>query len=376
MTKIVKHLGRFVVLAMTLALGQAGAQNAAQNAVQSTVSWPAPHEGDFVIHNFRFQSGEITPEVRIHYTTLGTPVKDDRGRATNAVLILHGTGGTGHQFLRPIFAGVLFGPGQLLDASKYYIILPDNIGHGKSSKPSDGMHARFPQYDYADMVSLQHELLEKGLGVDHLRLVLGTSMGCMHSWMWGEAYPDEMDALMPLACLPVGIAGRNRLWRKMIIDGIRQDPEWKNGEYTSEPRAALQIAADFLLIAGSAPLHMQQDMPTRDAADKYLEESVKRIAAELDANDILYAVSASRNYDPSSKLDLIKAPVTFINSADDFINPPELGIAEREIKKVKNGKFILLPTSEETHGHGTHTWAAVWQQYLKELLEQSSTPSR
>jgi len=376
MTKIVKHLGRFVVLAMTLALGQAGAQNAAENAVQSTVSWPAPHEGDFVIHNFRFQSGEITPEVRIHYTTLGTPVKDDRGRATNAVLILHGTGGTGHQFLRPIFAGVLFGPGQLLDASKYYIILPDNIGHGKSSKPSDGMHARFPQYDYADMVSLQHELLEKGLGVDHLRLVLGTSMGCMHSWMWGEAYPDEMDALMPLACLPVGIAGRNRLWRKMIIDGIRQDPEWKNGEYTSEPRAALQIAADFLLIAGSAPLHMQQDMPTRDAADKYLEESVKRIAAELDANDILYAVSASRNYDPSSKLDLIKAPVTFINSADDFINPPELGIAEREIKKVKNGKFILLPTSEETHGHGTHTWAAVWQQYLKELLEQSSTPSR
>jgi len=376
MTKIVKHLGRFVVLAMTLALGQAGAQNAAQNAVQSTVSWPAPHEGDFVIHNFRFQSGEITPEVRIHYTTLGTPVKDDRGRTTNAVLILHGTGGTGHQFLRPIFAGVLFGPGQLLDASKYYIILPDNIGHGKSSKPSDGMHARFPQYDYADMVSLQHELLEKGLGVDHLRLVLGTSMGCMHSWMWGEAYPDEMDALMPLACLPVGIAGRNRLWRKMIIDGIRQDPEWKNGEYTSEPRAALQIAADFLLIAGSAPLHMQQDMPTRDAADKYLEESVKRIAAELDANDILYAVSASRNYDPSSKLDLIKAPVTFINSADDFINPPELGIAEREIKKVKNGKFILLPTSEETHGHGTHTWAAVWQQYLKELLEQSSTPSR
>jgi homoserine O-acetyltransferase len=376
MTKIVKHLGRFVVLAMTLALGQAGAQNAAQNAVQSTVSWPAPHEGDFVIHNFRFQSGEITPEVRIHYTTLGTPVKDDRGRTTNAVLILHGTGGTGHQFLRPIFAGVLFGPGQLLDASKYYIILPDNIGHGKSSKPSDGMHARFPQYDYADMVSLQHELLEKGLGVDHLRLVLGTSMGCMHSWMWGEAYPDEMDALMPLACLPVGIAGRNRLWRKMIIDGIRQDPEWKNGEYTSEPRAALQIAADFLLIAGRAPLHMQQDMPTRDAADKYLEESVKRIAAELDANDILYAVSASRNYDPSSKLDLIKAPVTFINSADDFINPPELGIAEREIKKVKNGKFILLPTSEETHGHGTHTWAAVWQQYLKELLEQSSTPSR
>jgi homoserine O-acetyltransferase len=308
----------------------------------------------------------------MHYSTLGTPAKDASGRTTNAVLILHGTGGTGQQFLRPIFACVLFGPGQLLDANKYYIILPDNIGHGKSSKPSDGMHARFPQYGYADMVSLQHELVEKGLGMNHLRLVMGTSMGCMHSWMWGEEYPEEMDALMPLACLPVQIAGRNRLWRKMVIDGIRQDPEWKNGEYSSEPRAALQVSADFLLIAGSAPLHMQQDLPTRDAADKYLEESVKRITADLDANDFLYAVSASRDYDPSSKLGIIKAPVMFINSGDDFINPPELGIAEREIKNVKRGKFILLPASEKTHGHGTHTWAAVWQQYLKELLEQSA----
>jgi len=367
----VKHQGLFVVLFITLALGQAGAQTAAENAAGG----PAPHEGDFVIHNFRFQSGETIPEARMHYTTLGTPAKDANGRTTNAVLILHGTGGSGHQFLRPIFAGALFGPGQLLDASKYYIILPDNIGHGRSSKPSDGMHARFPQYDYADMVALQHELVEKGLGVNHLRLVLGTSMGCMHSWMWGEAYPDAMDALMPLACLPVQIAGRNRLWRKMVIDGIRQDPEWKNGDYTSEPRAALQISADFLLIAGSAPLHMQQDLPTRDASDKYLEDSTKRMAAELDANDFLYAVSASRDYDPSSKLDLIKAPVAFVNSADDFINPPELGIAEREIKKVKTGKFVLLPASEKTHGHGTHTWAAAWQQYLKELLEQSSPVS-
>jgi homoserine O-acetyltransferase len=365
---ILKHVGLVVALAMTMAPGQAGAQNAAGNAA----SGPAPHEADFVIHNFRFQSGETMANVKMHYTTLGTPVKDARGRTTNAVLILHGTGGTGQGFLRPIFAGVLFGPGQLLDASKYYIILPDNVGHGKSSKPSDGMHARFPQYDYADMVALQHELVEKGLGVDHLRLVLGTSMGCMHSWMWGEAYPDAMDALMPLACLPVQIAGRNRLWRKMTIDGIRQDPEWKNGEYTSEPRAALQTSAEFLLIAGSAPLHMQQDLPTRDAADKYLEETMKRMTADLDANDFLYAVGASRDYDPSSQLGLIKAPAMFINSADDFINPPELGIAEREIKKVKNGKFVLLPTSEKTHGHGTHTWAAVWQQYLKELLEQSS----
>jgi homoserine O-acetyltransferase len=365
--RTLKRLVAFVALAITLGLGQAGAQNASDDANA------APHEGDFVIHNVRFHSGETTPEVRIHYTTLGTPVKDAQGRTTNAVLLLHGTGGSGRQFLRQTFAGVLFGPGQLLDASKYYIILPDNIGHGKSSKPSDGLHARFPQYDYADMVSLQHQLVENGLGVNHLRLVLGTSMGCMHSWMWGETFSDEMDALMPLACLPVEIAGRNRVWRKMVIDGIRQDPEWKNGEYSSEPRVALQVSADLLLIAGSAPLHMQEDMPTRDAAEKSLDQSLKRMTAELDANDLLYAVDASRDYDPSAKLGLIRAPVMFINSADDFINPPELGIAEREIGKVKSGRFILLPASEKTHGHGTHTWAAVWQEYLKMLLEQSST---
>jgi homoserine O-acetyltransferase len=298
-------------------------------------------------------------------------VKDKSGRTTNAVLILHGTGGTGHQFLQPIFAGELFGPGQLLDATKYFIVLPDNIGHGKSSKPSDGMHARFPQYDYADMIALQHELLEKGLGVNHLRLILGTSMGCMHSWMWGETYPEQMDALMPLACLPVPIAGRNRMWRKMVIDGIRQDPEWKGGEYSAQPRAALQIAADFLIIAGSAPARMQEDSATRDSADKYLDDTIKRVSIGLDANDLLYAVSASRNYDPSAKLGDIKAPVMFINSADDFINPPELGIAEREIKNVKKGRFVLLPISEKTRGHGTHTRAAIWQEYLKELLKES-----
>jgi homoserine O-acetyltransferase/O-succinyltransferase len=353
------------IVAVALIAPKASAQG------ERKTPWPGAKEGDYIAHNFRFQSGQGLPEVRMHYTTLGTPSKDASGRTTNAILILHGTGGTGSGFLRPIFAGVLFGPGQLLDASKFFLILPDNVGHGKSSKPSDGMHARFPQYEYADMVALQHELVETGLGVNHLRLILGTSMGCMHSWMWGEAYPEMMDALMPLACLPVQIAGRNRLWRKMIIDGIRQDPDWKNGDYTSEPRAGLQIAADFLLIAGSAPLHMQEDLPTRDAADKFLDETVKRMTGSLDANDFLYAVSASRNYDPSGKLEMIQAPVMFINSADDFINPPELGIAEREIKKVKKGKFVLLPASENTFGHGTHTHAAVWQQYLRELLEES-----
>jgi homoserine O-acetyltransferase len=287
------------------------------------------------------------------------------------VLILHGTGGSGRQFLSPQFADVLYGPGQLLDISTNFVILPDNIGHGKSSKPSDGMHARFPQYDYDDMVLAQHELLTKGLGVNHLRLVMGTSMGCMHSWVWGETYPDFMDAMMPLACLPVQLAGRNRVWRKMIIDGIRQDPEWKNGDYTTQPRAGLEIGANFLIIAGSAPLPMQNNLPTRDAADKYLEDTLKRNKANLDANDFLYAISSSRNYDPSTQLDKITVPVMFVNSADDFINPPELGIAEREIKRVKKGKFVLIPASDKTHGHGTHTWAAIWQQYLKELLEES-----
>ncbi len=289
---------------------------------------PAPQEGDFIIHNFHFQSGDTLPELRLHYMTIGQPARDANGRVTNAVLILHGTGGSGRQFLAPQFADVLFGRGQLLDTNRYFIILPDNIGHGKSSKPSDGLHAHFPQYNYYDMVAAQHQLLEKGLGVNHLRLILGTSMGCMHSWVWGETYPDFMDALMPLACLPVPIAGRNRVWRKMVMDGIRQDPDWKNGEYTTEPRAGLQTAADFLIIAGSAPILMQKNLPTREAADKYLDDSVKRITGNLDANDILYAVSASRDYDPSPKLETIKVPVMFVNSADDFINPPELGIAE------------------------------------------------
>jgi homoserine O-acetyltransferase/O-succinyltransferase len=332
---------------------------------------PTPTEGDYTAHDFHFKTGETLPELRLHYITFGKPVKDASGKVTNAVLILHGTGGSGRQFLAPQFADVLFGPGQLLDANRYFIILPDNIGHGKSSKPSDGTRAHFPLYDYDDMVLAQHELLEKGLGVNHLRLVMGTSMGCMHSWVWGETYPEFMDALMPLACLPVQIAGRNRVWRKMVIDGIRNDPDWKNGDYTTEPRAALEISADFLLIAGSAPLQMQKTLPTRGAADKFLVDSVRRITATLDANDFLYAVNASRNYDPSSKLETIKAPVMFVNSADDFINPPELGIAEREIKRLPRGKFVLIPVSDQTHGHGTHTWAAVWQQYLKELLEES-----
>ncbi len=341
------------------------AQSVAQPAGKVT-----PTDGDYVLRDFHFKSGETLPELRMHYMTLGKPVHDAKGRVTNAVLILHGTGGSGRQFLAPQFADVLFGPGQLLDANRYFIILPDNIGHGKSSKPSDGMRAHFPQYDYDDMVLAQYDLLTQGLGVNHLRLILGTSMGCMHSWVWGETYPDFMDAMMPLACLPVEIAGRNRVWRKMVIDGIRQDPEWKNGDYTTQPRAGLQIGTDFLIIAGISPLPAQKNYPTREATDKYLDEGMKR-SATLDANDLLYAVNSSRNYDPSAKLGTIVVPVMFVNSADDFINPPELGIAQREILKVKKGQFVLIPASEQTHGHGTHTWAALWQQYLQQLLEES-----
>src|ERR1700722_2870085 len=343
-------------------------------AVPSTAQQPPgppATEGDFVVHNFQFHSGESLPELRLHYTTLGKPLRDAAGRTTNAVLILHRTGGTGQQFFQPQFAGVLFGPGQLLDAARYFIILPDGIGHGKSSKPGDGMHAHFPQYDYDDMVAAHYRLLNEGLGVNHGRLVVGPSMGCMPSFVWGETDPDFMDALMPLACVPVQIAGRNRIWRKMVMDAIREDPEWKGGEYQEEPQQALRTALDFLLIAGAAPIPMQKALPTRDAADRYLDEYFHARFSALDANDLLYQVNASRNYDPSQQLGKIKAPVMYINSGDDFINPPELNIAEREIKKVQNAKFVLIPASENTHGHGTHTWAELWKQYLAELLEKS-----
>ena len=334
---------------------------------------PQPEEHDFVTKDFKFRDGGSLPELKIHYYTFGKPQTDAQGRTTNAVLILHGTGGTGRSLIRQSFAGELFGPGQLLDASKYFLILPDNIGHGKSSKPSDGLHAKFPHYDYDDMVAAQHQLLTEGLKVNHLRLVMGTSMGCMHSWVWLETYPDFMDASMPLACLPVQIAGRNRMWRKMTIDAIRLSPDYNNGDYT-QPPYGLRTAIDFLIIAGSAPLQNQKDYPTREKADEFVESYTKRNLTTLDANDFLYAVDSSRNYNPEPNLEKITAPVMFVNSADDFINPPELGIAEREIKRVKKGKFVLLPITDQTRGHGTHTLANVWKQYMKELLDESAHP--
>jgi homoserine O-acetyltransferase len=336
--------------------------------------YPAPKEGDYVIHNFHFKDGEILPELRLHYATLGTTMRDSSGQVTNAVLIMHGTTGSFRAFTTPYFGGELFGAGQLLDATRHFIIIPDAIGHGGSSKPSDGLKGRFPHYDYDDMVAAQHALLTQGLGVNHLRLAMGTSMGCMHSWAWGETYPDFMDALMPIACLPVEIAGRNRVWRKAVIDSIRQDPAWKNGEYTEEPVEGIRAALYMLLIVVSSPLQWQKAYPTSAQADKFLEDYVQTHVHSTDANDLLYAVDSSRHYNPAPGLEKIQAHVMFVNTADDFVNPPELGTAEREIKRVPHGKFVLIPISDQTRGHTTHTRAAVWKQYLQELLGESGKP--
>ena len=327
-------------------------------------------EGDFVIKDFTFTSGEKLPELRIHYRTLGTPRKDAQGIVRNAVLIMHGTGGTGGQFTGRSFAGELFGPGQPLDAAKYFIILPDDIGHGRSSKPSDGLRAKFPRYGYVDMVRAEHRLVTEGLGVNHLRLVMGTSMGGMHTWMWGGMYPDFMDALMPLASLPTQIAGRNRAWRRVVIDAIRNDPEWKNGDYTTQPQS-LRTAAQMLWLVGSNPVRRQKEAPTVAEADRVLDAYVANYMKSGDANDILYALEASRDYDPGPALEKITAPLVAINSADDIINPPELQILERQIKRVPKGRAIVLPLSDRTAGHGTHTLAAVWKEHLVALLAAS-----
>jgi homoserine O-acetyltransferase len=333
-------------------------------------TYPEPKPGDFVVHNFQFRSGESLPELKLHYYTLGTPQKDGSGHTRNAVLVLHGTGGSGKGFLTEQFAGMLFGPGQLLDATKYFIVFPDNVGHGQSTKPSDGLHMRFPHYEYDDMIELQYRLLTQGLGVDHLHLVMGTSMGGMHTWLWSEQHPDFMDAAMPLASLPVEIAGRNRIMRRMIKDAIMTDPEWKNGEYQQQPHG-LQCAIDILFIMGSSPLQLQKQAPTRDAADKFIHKYVDEHMQSTDANDMLYYFDASRNYNPEPNLERITVPLTAINSADDVINPPELKIIDRDIQRVKNGKFVLLPITDQTRGHGTHSLPAIWGNYLKELLERS-----
>jgi len=333
-------------------------------------SYPAPESGDYILRDFHFQSGETLPELRMHYRTVGTPRRDGTGRVRNAVLILHGTTGSGSQFIRTDFAGELFGPGQLLDAARYYVILPDNVGHGQSSKPSDGLHAKYPKYGYRDMIEAQYRLLTEGLKVDHLRLVLGTSMGGMHTWLWGESRPEFMDALMPLACVPTQISGRNRLWRRLIIDAIRTDPAWLDGEYRTEP-PGLGVATEVLYFMANNPVQRLKEAPTLADADRLLDRHLATTTPKLDANDVLYALEASRDYDPGPSLEKIQARLVAINFADDLINPPELRVLEREIKRVKHGKAIMIPLSDRTRGHGTHTLAAVWEKHLGELLRKT-----
>jgi homoserine O-acetyltransferase len=336
----------------------------------SAADYPTPTEGDFTIRNFKFASGESLPELRLHYRTLGKPEKDAQGKTMNAVLIMHGTTGSGAQFIRPEFANELFGKDQPLDATKFFILLPDGIGHGKSSKPSDGLHAKFPRYGYLDMVEAQYRLLTEGLGVNHARLVMGTSMGGMHTWLWGELHSDFMDALMPLASLPTQISGRNRAWRRTVSDAIRNDPAWNGGEYKAQP-PSLHTAAEMLWFMSSNPVLRQKDAPTLAKTDEVLEKFVNDYVKTSDANDVLYAVEASHDYDPGPNLEEIRAPLLAINSADDLINPPELGILEREIKRVPHGRAIVIPLSDKTRGHGSHTIAALWKDDLVKLLQET-----
>jgi homoserine O-acetyltransferase len=330
-----------------------------------------PTQGDVILKDFHFRSGEVLPELRLHYRTFGQPRRDAQGVVTNAVVILHSTSGSSAQYLRPEFSGELFRAGGVLDAEQYFIVLPDSIGHGQSSKPSDGLRGRFPHYGYLDMVEAQYRLLTEGLGVSHVRLVMGASMGGMHTWLWGERYPDFMDALMPLASLPIQISGRNRAWRRVTMDAIRNDPAWLGGDYTAQP-PGLRTAVSMLYLMGSNPTLRQQEAPTLAQSDAVLEGWLDRVMPSFDANDLLYQVAASYDYDPGPGLEKITKPLVAVNSADDLINPPELGILEREIVRVAHGRAIVVPLGPDTRGHGTHTIARVWQAHLADLLAASS----
>jgi homoserine O-acetyltransferase len=342
-------------------------------AAQAPPQAPPAAEADFVTRDFRFGDGKLLPELRQHYRTLGTPQRDAAGQITNAVMIGHGTGGTGAQFLVPQFVR-LFAPGAPLDLARNFIILPDAIGHGGSSKPSDGLKMAFPAYDYADMVRAQGLLLDH-LKVKRLRLLMGTSMGCMMGFQFGVDLPDRAAAIMPLACNVIPLAGRNRQWRAMAIQAIKADPDWNGGNYTKPPLNGLRVGVALQAMASSAPVRMQADWPTRDAADTAAEQAMTRgLASSPDANDRLYQLDASRNYNPAPNLARIAVPVTWVNSADDFINPPGVGDADRWVKSMAQGRFVLIPESADTRGHSTHTWSIFWDAELKALLARSAAP--
>jgi len=327
--------------------------------------YPAPKTGEWVAKDFKFHTGEVMPELRLAYTTVGEP-------SGQPVVVLHGTTGSASSMLTPAFAGELFGAGQPLDAAKYYIIIPDSIGHGKSSKPSDGLRAKFPKYNYADMVDAQYRLVKEGLGINHVRLVIGNSMGGMHTWLWGVKYPDFMDALAPMASQPTAMASRNWMMRRLIIDSIRNDPDWKGGDYTTQPKAFRTAAVFFNLGTNGGTLALQKMAPTREAADKLLDQRLAALT-NADANDYLYQWESSADYDPSPGLARIKAAVLVINAADDERNPPETGLTEAALKQIRNARLLLIPASEETRGHGTTGMAKFYKQPLAELLQ--TTPA-
>jgi homoserine O-acetyltransferase len=333
--------------------------------------YPAPKQGEWIARDFKFHTGEVMAEVRLHYTTVGEPTG-------TPVVALHGTTGSADAMLTPAFAGELFGPGQPLDATKYYIIIPDALGHGRSSKPSDGLKAKFPQYDYADMVDAQYRLLSEGLGIRHVRLIIGNSMGGMNVWVWGERYPDYMDALVPMASQPTAMASRNWMLRRMMLETIRNDPDYNNGNYVTQPRS-LKYAANFYATAtAGGTLNYQRQAPTRELADKIVDA---RLAAPVaaDANDFLWAWNSSFDYDPAAGLEKISAWVLAINSADDERNPPETGITLEAMKRVKNGKLYLIPASDQTSGHSTAGNARFYKQPLQEFLQmvpRQTTASR
>jgi homoserine O-acetyltransferase len=327
--------------------------------------YPAHKTGEWVARDFKFHTGEVMPELRLAYTTVGDP-------SGQPVVVLHGTTGSATSMLTPAFAGELFGAGQPLDATKYYIIIPDSIGHGKSSKPSDGLRAKFPRYNYADMVDAQYRLVKEGLGINRVRLVIGNSMGGMHTWLWGVKYPDFMDALAPMASQPTAMASRNWMMRRLIIDSIRNDPDWKGGDYTSQPKAFRTAAVFFNLGTNGGTLALQKMAPTREAADKLLDQRLAALT-NADANDYLYQWESSGDYDPQPGLGRIKAAVLVINAADDERNPPETGLTEAALKQIRNARLLLIPASEETRGHGTTGMAKFYKQPLAELLQ--TTPA-
>jgi len=338
---------------------------------------PAATEGNIVLPDFHFADGEILPQLRNHYRTLGTPRRNANGEIDNAVLILHSSGSTGAQFLRPAFADVLFGPGQPLDIKRYYLILPDAIGHGGSSRPSDGLHMRFPAFGYDDMVAAQREALSHGLGVRHLRLVLGTSLGCGNTFLWATRYPGAADAYMPLACLPAEIAGQNRVWRRAAIDAIKADPAWHGGDYRAQPPQGMRAAISLQMIAaGIGPWAMARDYPTRAAADAYFDERFARDMATLDANDLIYQLEASARYNPGAELAHVAAPLTWVNFADDSINLPGSRQAADLAVRIPGGHFVVIPATEETRGHSTHSLPRFWKDELIALLARSEPAAR